>query len=99
MIYEIARIKVKPGLESDFEKALKVLASGLKRAKGCHGSEFHRSVDQPGTYHDIARWETVANHMVDFRNTPDWAEWARLSRPCFDGAPALDHAELLGDKG
>ena len=96
MIMEIARITVKAGMEARFEEALRFLGNAFKRAKGCHGAEMRRSLENPRVYYAQVRWETVENHMVDFRNSPDGAEWSRLSRPCFDGAPVMDHTEVLG---
>lgn len=95
MIVEVARIKVKPGMEAQFEEALRFLGNAFKRAKGCHGSEMRRSLEDRCVYHVQVRWDTVENHMVDFRNSQDGAEWARLSRPCMDGAPVMDHTEPL----
>lgn len=95
MINEIARIAVKPGTEAQFEEALRFLGNAFKRAKGCHGSEMRQSLENPSVYYVQVRWETVENHMIDFRSSPDGAEWTRLSRPCFDGMPVMDHTELL----
>ena len=95
MIVEIARIKIKSGMESQFEEALRFVAAAFKRAKGCHGSEMRRSLEHRDVYYVRVEWDTVENHMVDFRNSPDGAEWAKLSRPCMDGAPVFDHTELV----
>ena len=45
MIVEIARIKVNSGMKAPFEEALRFLGTAFKRAKGCHGSEMRRSVE------------------------------------------------------
>ena len=96
MIVEIARIKVKHGMHSHIEDALRFLGDAFKRAKGCQGSEMRRSLENHDVYYVQVRWDAVENHMIDFRSSPDGAEWTRLSRPCFDGMPVMDHTELLG---
>lgn len=95
MVVEIARIKVKSGMASQFEEALRFASAAFKRAKGCHGSEMRRSVEHTDVYYVRVIWDTVDNHMVDFRNSPDGAEWIRLSRPCMDGVPVFDHTTEL----
>ena len=97
MIVEIARIKIKPGSEAAFEDALRFVAGAFQRAKGCHGAELRRSLEQPGIYYAVVRWDSVEHHMVEFRNSADGVEWTRLSRPCFDGAPVFDHTELVAE--
>ena len=95
MIVEIARIRIKPGMQAAFEESLRFLGNAFKRSKGCHGAEMRRSLEDPAVYYVHVRWDSVDNHMVDFRGSPDGAEWARLSRPCLEGPPVMDHTELL----
>lgn len=94
MILEIASVDIKPGFEHRFREAAQYAADALSRAKGCHGFEVYSSVEVPRRYHILTRWERIENHMVDFRGSPEAEEWRRLARPCFDGTPVIDHAEL-----
>lgn len=85
MILEIAQLTIKSGHEAEFEanatKAVKIFA----RAKGCHGMEIRRLVDVPTRYCLLVKWETLENHIVDFRGSKDFQEWRNLVAHCFDG--------------
>ncbi len=83
MILEIAQIDVKAGLESEFEAGVKKAVPIFQRAKGCKGLELKRSVEKPRRYRLLVSWETLENHTVDFRGSPDFAEWRKLRRPLF----------------
>jgi quinol monooxygenase YgiN len=91
MILEIAQIDVKAGMEQAFEDGVRRAVPVFKRAKGCHGMELQRSVEQPRRYRLFVRWATVEAHTVDFRGSPDFAEWRKHVGDCFDGAPQVEH--------
>jgi heme-degrading monooxygenase HmoA len=91
MITEIASIEVKPGMESAFETAVKSALPLFARAKGCHGMELNRSIEHPSHYRLFVSWETLENHTVDFRGSPDFQEWRKLVGHYFAGAPEVEH--------
>ena len=95
MIWEIAQIEVKDGMEAEFEAGVAAAAPLFQRAKGCHGLQLQRSIEHRRRYRLIVTWETVEHHMVDFRNTTDFLEWRRLVGHCFDGAPQVEHTEQV----
>ena len=39
----------------------------------------------------FVKWETVENHTVDFRGSPDFAEWRKLVGHCFAAPPEVEH--------
>ena len=67
----------------------------FRRAKGCGGMALQRSVEHPTRYRLFVRWETVENHMVDFRESPDFAEWRKLVAHCFAAPPAVEHTRAV----
>jgi quinol monooxygenase YgiN len=95
MITEIAQIEVKPGMESDFEAGVKNAAPIFKRAKGCHGMELHRSIEKPSRYRLFVTWETVDDHTVGFRGSPDFQEWRKLVGHCFASQPEVEHVQQV----
>jgi quinol monooxygenase YgiN len=95
MVLEIAQIDVKPGMESEFEAGVKAAAPIFKRTKGCHGMELQRSVEKPSRYRLFVEWETVENHTVDFRGSPDFQEWRKLVGHCFAAAPDVEHTQAV----
>ncbi len=91
MVLEIAQIDVKPGLEAEFEAGVEKAVPVFRRAKGCRGLELQRSIEKPNRYRLFVRWETLDNHIVDFRGSPDFQQWRALVGHCFDGAPQVEH--------
>jgi quinol monooxygenase YgiN len=91
MVLEIAQIDVNPGMESEFEAGVTKATPIFRRAKGCRGVELHRSVEKPNRYRLFVKWETVENHTVDFRGSPDFQEWRKLVGHCFASPPDVEH--------
>jgi len=94
MILEIAQIDIKPGMESDFEAGVKKATPLFQRAKGCKGMELQRSHEKPGRYRLFVKWDTVENHTVDFRGSPDFQEWRACVGHCFASPPEVEHTKL-----
>ena len=86
MVLEIAQIDVKPGLEAEFEAGVAKAVPIFRRAQGCNGMELQRSVEKPNRYRLFVRWETLENHTVDFRGSPDFQEWRKLVGHRFERA-------------
>ena len=95
MITEIAQIDVKPGTEADFEAAVAKARPLFLRAKGGQGFELHKSIEKPQRYRLIVQWETLENHTVDFRGSPDFAEWRALVGSYFASPPEVEHTETV----
>jgi quinol monooxygenase YgiN len=91
MITEIAQIDVKPGMEAEFEDGVRKAAPIFQRAKGCHGLDLVRSIEKPSRYRLLVKWETVETHTVDFRGSPDFAQWRKLVGHCFAAPPEVEH--------
>jgi heme-degrading monooxygenase HmoA len=91
MILEIAQIDVKPGMEIAFEAGVSKAAPIFQRAKGCKGMGLQRSIEKPTRYRLFVQWETLENHTVDFRNSPDFQEWRQLVGHCFASPPEVEH--------
>ena len=64
------------------------------RAKGCHGLNLQRVVEDLSVYRLVVQWETVEHHTVDFRNSDDFQEWRRLVGPFFANPPVVTHTTI-----
>jgi quinol monooxygenase YgiN len=91
MILEIAQIDVKPGTENEFEANVKKAAPIFQRAKGCRSMALQRSHEKPARYRLFVKWDTLENHTVDFRGSPDFQEWRKLVGHCFASPPDVEH--------
>ncbi|MGE8568468.1 Antibiotic biosynthesis monooxygenase [compost metagenome] len=95
MIQEIASIHVREGQEALFEAGVAQAKPLFLRARGCHAMELHRSIEQPQRYTLVVTWETVENHMVDFRESPDFQEWRKLVGGFFVEPPQVHHEQQV----
>ena len=95
MIQEIASIHVREGQEALFEAGVAQAKPLFLRARGCHGMELYRSIEQPQRYTLVVDWETVENHMVDFRESPDFQEWRKLVGGFFVEPPLVHHEQQV----
>lgn len=95
MIFEVAEITVKAGNEAAFEAGVATAAPLFLRAKGCHDIALHRVVEHPSVYRLLVTWETIDNHMVDFRSSGDFQEWRRLVSHYLNGSPTVTHSESV----
>jgi quinol monooxygenase YgiN len=91
MILEIAQIEVKADMEQAFEEGAAKAVPLFRNARGCHGMELQRSIENPLRYRLIVQWETVEDHTVHFRNSADFQKWRELVSHCFEKPPEVEH--------
>ena len=97
MILELADIRIHPGQNAAFEEAIaRGLREVISRAKGFQGFKVNHSQESPGRYLLMNYWDTLENHTVDFRQSPDFAEWRAIVGPFFLKPPVVEHFDLVG---
>ena len=95
MVLESAEILIKPGMEAEFEAAVRQATPLFQRARGCAGMQLQRGIENPQAYRLLVRWETVEDHNVHFRGSEDFQEWRRLVGHCFDCPPNVTHLDTV----
>jgi hypothetical protein len=50
-------------------------------------------VEKPGRYRLFIGWDTVENHTLDFRGSPDFQEWRKLVGHLFASPPEVEHVK------
>lgn len=96
MILEVADIRVKEGMQVDFEKAVQVaLDTIFPKAQGFVGHTFRKSIESADRYLLLLTWETLEDHTVGFRGSALFAEWRGLVGGFFASAPFVEHFTLL----
>jgi len=91
MIYEIAEITIKPGSQAEFEAAVAGTVALFQRAKGCLSMRLEHGVESSNDYRLVIGWETVADHMVGFRESADFQQWRAAAGPFFAVPPKVEH--------
>jgi heme-degrading monooxygenase HmoA len=98
MVLEIADLSILPGKNAEFEVAIEAgIKEVISKAKGFIGFKVQKGIENPNRYLLMIEWETLENHMVDFRESPEFAQWRSYVGPFFEKPPAMEHFELLID--
>jgi quercetin dioxygenase-like cupin family protein/quinol monooxygenase YgiN len=91
IVREIAQLDVKPGHEDAFEAAVAAAAPLFQQAKGARTFALERSEELPSRYRLVVGWETVENHMVDFRGSEQFQAWRALVGDHLAAPPEMEH--------
>ena len=91
MILEVAMLDVRPGQEEAFEGAFAEASSIISSMHGYVEHELQRCIEQPSRYLLLVRWETLEDHTVGFRESPEYGEWKALLHHFYDPFPTVEH--------
>jgi heme-degrading monooxygenase HmoA len=91
VILEVAALDVRPGLEDDFERAFAEARTVIAESPGFMSLDLQRSVERPGRYLLLVRWETLEDHTVGFRRGPLYPRWKALLHHFYDPFPVVEH--------
>ena len=97
MILELADIRIHPGQQAAFEKAIELgLNTVACKAKGFQGGKVNRGIESPERYVLMIFWQTLEDHTVHFRAGPLFPEWRAIVGPFFAAPPVVEHFTLVG---
>jgi heme-degrading monooxygenase HmoA len=91
MILEVAILQVKPGLENDFESNFRKASRIITTMRGYISHELQKCVEAENKYILLVKWETLKDHIVGFRNSPEYLEWKELLHHFYDPFPMVEH--------
>ena len=97
MILEHAALNVKPGQERAFESAFDQARGIIASMSGFAGLELQRCLEAPNRYLLLVRWQTLEDHTVGFRGSPQYQEWRKLLHHFYDPFPTVEHYETVLD--
>ncbi len=82
MILEVATLDVRPGQEAAFETAFREAQAIIAGVDGYIAHELQRCIERSSRYLLLVRWETLEDHTVGFRGSPQYQEWKALLHHC-----------------
>ena len=91
MILEVATIGIKPGMNAEFETAFAKARLIIAGMPGCMRHELQKCVETPDQYILFVHWRTLEDHMIGFRESPQFKEWRALLGGYFNAAPVVQH--------
>ena len=95
MILEVAPLKIRPGEAAAFEHAFAVASRIIAGMPGYRSHELQRCLERADEYLLLVRWQTLADHEVGFRTSPEYQEWKRLLHHFYDPFPTVEHYALV----
>jgi len=97
MILEHADLEIDPSRAAEFEAAIKKgVTTIISKAKGFSSYSVHNSVERPERYLLLIYWDTIENHMVDFRGSEAFQDWRSIVGGFFAKPPTVEHMTLVG---
>lgn len=91
MILEAAMLNVKEGLENEFEASFKEASLIISTMQGYISHELHRCLEAKGKYLLLVRWNSLEDHTIGFRGSPEYQEWKRLLHHFYAPFPTVEH--------
>jgi heme-degrading monooxygenase HmoA len=96
MILEIADITIQAGKNAEFDVAIeRGVREVIAGAVGFRSFKIQKGIENPQRYVLMIEWETLDNHIVDFRNSPAFIKWREIVGPFFASPPVVEHFQLL----
>jgi heme-degrading monooxygenase HmoA len=95
MILEVAVLDVLPGQENAFEAAFKQAAPIIAAIKGYQSHQIRRCLERSSRYILLVEWETLEDHTVGFRGSPEYQNWKKLLHHFYDPFPVVEHYQEL----
>jgi heme-degrading monooxygenase HmoA len=91
MILEVAILDVLAGQEDAFESAFKSASYLLSSMRGYHSHQIRHCAERANRYILLVEWETLEDHTVGFRGSPEYQVWKRELHHFYDPFPVVEH--------
>jgi heme-degrading monooxygenase HmoA len=95
MILEVAILNVRPGQAQEFELAFGKAQTIIASMPGYLDHELQTCLEVESQYLLLVKWQTLEDHTVGFRGSPQYQEWKTLLHHFYDPFPEVHHYELL----
>lgn len=95
MILEVAILNVKIGQEKKFEADFQRAGNYISSIKGYIGHTLRKCIEQENKYLLMVDWETIEDHNINFRTSPQYLKWKKLLHHYYDPFPTVEHYETV----
>jgi heme-degrading monooxygenase HmoA len=91
MVLEHALLSVRAGEEESFEAAFARARSIISGMPGFRRLTLSRCLERPSTYLLLVEWDSLEDHTVGFRGSPEYEQWRALLHAFYDPFPTVEH--------
>jgi heme-degrading monooxygenase HmoA len=99
VILEHALLPVRPDLRAEFEAAFAQARPLIAGMPGFRYLTLSRCLEDDGTYLLLVEWDSLEDHTVGFRGSPEYQEWRRLLHGFYDPFPTVQHFRTVRTGG
>ncbi|MDK2770012.1 MAG: antibiotic biosynthesis monooxygenase [Sphingomonas sp.] len=91
MVFEMAVLKIDPANATAFEAAVAACAPLFQAAQGCRAMALESTEEDAARYVLRVEWDTIEDHMVGFRESPEFQQWRMQVGGFFVEPPMVTH--------
>jgi heme-degrading monooxygenase HmoA len=91
MILEHALLQVRPGMEGQFEAAMREALPLIKATPGFLKLEVRPCIEAKGKYLLLVAWANLEAHTQGFRGSERYGEWKQRLHHFYEPPPLVEH--------
>ncbi|OKL37810.1 antibiotic biosynthesis monooxygenase family protein [Domibacillus mangrovi] len=95
MILEAMIHHVKRGMEIEYEEAFRKASLIISSMNGYISHDLQRCMEVEGKYLLLVKWDSLEDHTIGFRESPEYQEWKQLLHHFYDPFPTVEHFEKV----
>lgn len=95
MILEAAPLYIRLGQAAQFESAFREAQAIICAMPGYGSHELQRCIERDNEYLLLVRWETLEDHEIGFRQSPEYQRWKALLHHFYEPFPCVSHYEWV----
>ena len=97
MILEVAILNVIEGKEEEFEAAFTKAKTIISSMHGYISHQLQKCIEKENQYVLLVNWEKLEDHIVGFRQSPEYEEWKALLHHFYSPFPTVEHYQIIND--
>jgi len=91
MVLEVAILNVKEGLSEEFEHRFTQASSIITSMNGYRSHQLKKCIEIDSQYILLVNWETLKDHEIGFRKSPEYQDWKKLLHHFYAPHPQVLH--------
>lgn len=90
-ILETAVLNIKPGSNREFEAAFIKATHIISAMPGYISHDLQKCIEVENQYLLLVHWQTLEDHTIGFRKSPEYQTWKQLLHHFYDPFPTVEH--------
>jgi heme-degrading monooxygenase HmoA len=95
VIVEHAVLQIRLGMSDEFRLAFREAEQIIRRMHGFRSLTLSRCIERPEVFLLLVEWDTIEDHTIGFRGSPDYQRWRQLLHRFYDPSPLVEHFEVV----